>query len=156
MVRECLRATAAEGFIALAAARAAGFRADQLLVDPGFGFGKTMAHNLTLLRHLREITATDTAVLVGLSRKSLLGTLTGRSATERVHGSVALAVLITLIVAEALLATQTLPLGDSARVRGLLPTVISASLARVTASKLSRPARSSASTSKASRESKCA
>jgi dihydropteroate synthase len=75
------------------AARAAGFGADQLLVDPGFGFGKTMAHNLALLHHLREITATDTPVLVGLSRKSLLGTLTGRSAAERVHGSVALAVL---------------------------------------------------------------
>jgi dihydropteroate synthase len=77
----------------VAAARAAGLTADQLLVDPGFGFGKTMAHNLTLLRHLREITAAATPVLVGLSRKSLIGTLTGRDAAERVHGSVALAVL---------------------------------------------------------------
>ncbi len=77
----------------VAAARAAGVGADQLLVDPGFGFGKTMAHNLALLHHLRRITAADTPVLVGLSRKSLLGTLTGRSAGERVHGSVALAVL---------------------------------------------------------------
>jgi dihydropteroate synthase len=77
----------------VAAARAAGLAADQVLVDPGFGFGKNMAHNLTLLRHLRELTAADTPVLVGLSRKSLLGTLTGRTGSERIHGSIALAVL---------------------------------------------------------------
>ncbi len=74
-------------------ARAAGVAADQLLVDPGFGFGKNLAHNLTLLRGLAEITRGDTPVLVGLSRKSLIGTLTGRSGAERIHGSVALAVL---------------------------------------------------------------
>jgi dihydropteroate synthase len=77
----------------VAAARAAGLAADQVLVDPGFGFGKNIAHNLTLLRHLRELTAGDTPVLVGLSRKSLLGTLTGRTGSERIHGSIALAVL---------------------------------------------------------------
>jgi dihydropteroate synthase len=77
----------------VAAARAAGLAADQILVDPGFGFGKSMAHNLTLLRHLRQITAGDAPVLVGLSRKSLIGTLTGRTGSERIHGSIALAVL---------------------------------------------------------------
>lgn len=77
----------------LAAARAAGLGADQLLVDPGFGFGKTLAHNLTLLRHLREFAALDAPLAVGLSRKSLIGTLTGRNGDERVHGSIALAVL---------------------------------------------------------------
>ena len=77
----------------LAAARAAGVAADQLLVDPGFGFGKTLAHNLTLLRHLRELAALDAPLAVGLSRKALIGTLTGRSAAERVPGSIALAVL---------------------------------------------------------------
>ena len=77
----------------LAAARAAGVAADQLLVDPGFGFGKTLAHNLTLLRHLREFAALDAPLAVGLSRKSLIGTLTGRRGDERLHGSIALAVL---------------------------------------------------------------
>jgi dihydropteroate synthase len=77
----------------VAAARAAGVAADQILVDPGFGFGKSMAHNLTLLRHLRELATVDAPLLVGLSRKSLIGTLTGRAGGERIHGSIALAVL---------------------------------------------------------------
>jgi dihydropteroate synthase len=75
------------------ACRAAGFAAEQLLIDPGFGFGKTFAHNLTLLRHLSELTRADVPLLVGLSRKALLGKLTGRAAGERVYGSVALAVI---------------------------------------------------------------
>ena len=79
--------------VRLAAARDAGVGADQLLVDPGFGFGKTLTHNLTLLRHLRELAALDAPLMVGLSRKALIGTLTGRSAAERVPGSIALAVL---------------------------------------------------------------
>lgn len=77
----------------VAAVRAAGVAPDQILVDPGFGFGKNLEHNLTLLRHLREITSLAPPVLVGLSRKSLIGTLTGRTGSERVHGSLALAVL---------------------------------------------------------------
>jgi dihydropteroate synthase len=85
-VRAFLAARIAQG-------RAAGLAADQILVDPGFGFGKNLGHNLTLLRHLRELASLDAPLLVGLSRKSLLGTLTGRGADERVHGSVALAVL---------------------------------------------------------------
>ena len=77
----------------VAAVGAAGVAADQILLDPGFGFGKNLEHNLTLLRHLREITSMGPPVLVGLSRKSLIGTLTGRTGSERVHGSLALAVL---------------------------------------------------------------
>jgi dihydropteroate synthase len=77
----------------LAAARAAGIAQDRLLIDPGFGFGKTMAHNLALLRQLDRLCSLGVPVLVGLSRKSMIGTLTGRAAGERVHGSVALAVL---------------------------------------------------------------
>lgn len=76
--------------------RAAGFAPDRLLIDPGFGFGKTFAHNLTLLRHLGDLAGEDVPLLVGLSRKSLLGTLTGRAGDERVYGSVALAVIAAL------------------------------------------------------------
>jgi dihydropteroate synthase len=72
---------------------AAGVARDRLLIDPGFGFGKTLAHNLELLRRLPELTTGELPVLVGLSRKSIVGTLTGRSAGERVHGSIALAVV---------------------------------------------------------------
>ena len=77
----------------VAACAAAGIGPGRVLIDPGFGFGKTLEHNLTLLRRLAELICTDAALLVGLSRKALLGTLIGRPATERSAGSVALAVL---------------------------------------------------------------
>ena len=84
---------------AFLAARVRGLRArpalppSSIVIDPGFGFGKTHAHNLTLLRHLRELTHAGVPLLVGLSRKSLVGKLTGRAAGERTYGSVALAVI---------------------------------------------------------------
>jgi dihydropteroate synthase len=74
----------------------AGLAPERLTVDPGFGFGKTLEHNLTLLRRLGELAADGPPVLVGLSRKSMLGTLTGRAAGERLYGSVALAVIAAL------------------------------------------------------------
>jgi dihydropteroate synthase len=77
----------------VAACAVAGIGAGRVLIDPGFGFGKTVEHNLTLLRRLAELSCADAALLVGLSRKALLGTLTGRPVTERSAGSVALAVL---------------------------------------------------------------
>jgi dihydropteroate synthase len=77
--------------------RAAGVAADRIVIDPGFGFGKTLEHNLELLRHLRELgsqpSGAEWPIMVGLSRKSIVGRLTGRPSGERVHGSVALAVM---------------------------------------------------------------
>lgn len=75
----------------VAACTSAGIRADQLLLDPGFGFGKTLSHNLDLLRRLNEFDALGYPVLVGLSRKSMLGKLLGRDVSERLPGSLALA-----------------------------------------------------------------
>jgi dihydropteroate synthase len=80
----------------LDACRAAGIPAGRLLIDPGFGFGKTFEHNLTLLRGLPTLTRLGVPVLAGLSRKSMLGTLTGRAAGERLYGSLALAVIAAL------------------------------------------------------------
>ena len=80
----------------VAACRSAGIDAARLTVDPGFGFGKNLEHNLTLLRHLPELAAGGPPVLVGLSRKSTVGKLTGREPDERVYGSVALAVIAAL------------------------------------------------------------
>lgn len=73
------------------AAMAAGIAAERIVVDPGFGFGKTAQHNLVLLRHLRELS--ELPVLAGLSRKSTLGKLTARPVDERLAGSLAMALL---------------------------------------------------------------
>jgi len=71
-------------------ALAAGVAEARLIVDPGFGFGKTPAQNLQLVRRLREVAALGRPVLLGLSRKSTIGKLTGHSApAERLAGSIA-------------------------------------------------------------------
>jgi dihydropteroate synthase len=75
------------------AAVAAGIARDLLLLDPGFGFGKTLAHNLSLLQNLPRMAALGYPLLVGLSRKSMLGSLLGREVSERLPGSLALALL---------------------------------------------------------------
>ena len=73
------------------ACTAAGIARERIVVDPGFGFGKTVEHNLALLDALRAIGALGYPVLAGLSRKGMLGKLTGRLVGERVHASVAAA-----------------------------------------------------------------
>lgn len=65
----------------------------QILLDPGFGFGKTLAHNLTLLARLGELGSLGCPVLVGISRKSMLGALTGLPSAQRVNAGIAAAVL---------------------------------------------------------------
>jgi dihydropteroate synthase len=77
----------------VAAAEAAGITRDRIVVDPGFGFGKTAAHNLDLLRSLSEFRRLGVPVMAGLSRKATLGQLTGREPRDRVHASVAAALL---------------------------------------------------------------
>ena len=74
-----------------AACEAAGIARERIVVDPGFGFGKTVEHNLVLLRRLAEIVSLGYPVLVGLSRKSTIGALTGRDVGERMAGSIAAA-----------------------------------------------------------------
>ena len=73
----------------VAEAESAGIPLNRICVDPGFGFGKTLEHNLDLLRRLPELVVPGLPLLVGLSRKSMLGLLTGRVVTERVAGSLA-------------------------------------------------------------------
>jgi dihydropteroate synthase len=67
----------------------AGIRAERIVVDPGFGFGKSLAHNLDLLRNLAKIAALGFPVLAGLSRKSTIGAITGRGVDDRLAGSIA-------------------------------------------------------------------
>ena len=75
------------------ACRQAGISDDRLLLDPGFGFGKTLTHNLELLRHLEALRVDHLAMLVGLSRKGMIGTLTGRGMAQRAVGSAVAALL---------------------------------------------------------------
>ena len=79
--------------VRISAVEAAGIARDRIVIDPGFGFGKTLAHNLDLLRELETFCALDVPVLAGLSRKSMLGAITGRDVNERLAASVAAAVL---------------------------------------------------------------
>ena len=77
----------------IAACREAGIADDQLLLDPGFGFGKTLEHNLELLNRLDEFADLGSPLLVGMSRKSMVGQVLGKPVDERLYGSLATAVL---------------------------------------------------------------
>ncbi len=68
---------------------AAGINKNQLLVDPGIGFGKNLQHNLMLLKHLSEIVGDGIPLLIGVSRKSMLGALTGREVLQREYAGIA-------------------------------------------------------------------
>lgn len=83
------------GFLAqrITACEQVGIDRSRIVIDPGFGFGKTLAHNLELLRGLDEIAALGVPVLAGMSRKSMLGVLTGRSVEQREYAGIAAHVL---------------------------------------------------------------
>jgi len=78
------------------ACRRAGLAEDRIVIDPGFGFGKTLQHNLALLRAVPQLARSGVPVLVGLSRKSVVAGLTGRPPAERLPGSLALATIAAL------------------------------------------------------------
>ena len=94
----------------------AGIAVSRLVVDPGFGFGKTLEHNLELLRRLPELAADGYPVLAGLSRKSMIGQLTGRADGERLGGSLALATLAMLSGARIVRAHDVGPTVDAIRI----------------------------------------
>ena len=77
----------------LDAAVAIGIALERIALDPGFGFGKTVGHNLAVLRNLERLAELGAPVLVGLSRKSTLGAITGRPALERLPASIAAALI---------------------------------------------------------------
>ena len=77
----------------IAASQAAGIQRDRIVIDPGFGFGKTLAHNLDLLRELDKLAELGVPMLAGLSRKSMLGALTGQDVAHRLPASIAAALI---------------------------------------------------------------
>ncbi len=70
---------------------AQGIGKEQIIIDPGFGFGKTLDHNISLFRHLEVLKELGYPVLIGASRKSMLGQITGKDVQDRLAGSLALA-----------------------------------------------------------------
>lgn len=94
----------------------AGLDESLIVLDPGFGFGKTREHNVRLLANLRQCRVHGRPVLAGISRKSMLGDLTGRSVDERVPASVAAAVIAVLNGADIIRAHDVGPTVDALRV----------------------------------------
>ncbi len=74
-------------------AEAAGIERHRIVIDPGFGFGKTLEHNIAMLREFNRYTEMGVPLLAGLSRKSMLGALTGQDVTQRMSASVAAALI---------------------------------------------------------------
>lgn len=77
----------------MAACASAGIEAERIVLDPGFGFAKTLQHNLSLFKHMEALHALGRPLLVGVSRKSMIGQSLNRPVAERLHGSLALAAL---------------------------------------------------------------
>jgi dihydropteroate synthase len=96
--------------------RGAGIDLARLAVDPGFGFGKRVPHNLALLKNLAGLQELGVPIAVGLSRKSMLATLTGRGVDERIAGSVALAAIAVLNGARIVRAHDVAGTVDAVRV----------------------------------------
>lgn len=106
------------GFLAarMRACRDAGVESTRLAIDPGFGFGKTPAHNLALLKALAALEVLGAPIVVGLSRKSMLAKITGRPVESRIHGSVALAAIAVLNGARIVRAHDVAATLDAVRV----------------------------------------
>jgi dihydropteroate synthase len=88
----------------------------RLSIDPGFGFGKTAAHNLALLKNLAAFDVLGVPLVVGLSRKSMLAGITGRPVESRMSGSVALAAIAVLNGARIVRAHDVAATVDAVRV----------------------------------------
>lgn len=86
----------------LTACEEAGIVKNRILLDPGFGFGKTRAHNISLIQHLASFSSLGQPLLVGLSRKSVLGQVTGNDVDARLYASVAASVISAMVGAKIL------------------------------------------------------
>jgi dihydropteroate synthase len=104
------------------ACQMAGIDKSKLLIDPGFGFGKTLEHNLTLLAELDKLQSLGVPILVGLSRKSMIGAITGRTLpSDRVAGSIAAAVIACDKGAKIIRTHDVKPTLDAIKVWAVLP-----------------------------------
>jgi dihydropteroate synthase len=100
----------------VAACVSAGIARSRLVIDPGFGFGKALEHNLELLRNLDKFASDGLPVLAGISRKRMIGSMTGREEGERLAGSVAAAVIAAIRGARIIRAHDVRETADALRV----------------------------------------
>jgi dihydropteroate synthase len=73
-----------------------GISKDKIIIDPGFGFGKTLEHNYELLHKLKEFSIVNSNILIGISRKSMIGSLLNKDIDDRLNGSISGAVIALL------------------------------------------------------------
>lgn len=99
---------------------AAGIDSDRLLVDPGIGFGKSVEHNLNLLARLSELRTLGRPLLIGVSRKSTIGALTGRDVNQRLHGGLAFATAAVLAGAQIIRTHDVAATVDAVKVATVL------------------------------------
>jgi dihydropteroate synthase len=93
----------------------AGVASDAIALDPGFGFGKSLEHNLTLLRELRRFAALDAPLVVGVSRKSVIGKILGKTVHDRLYGGLGLAALAVANGARIIRSHDVAPTLDAVR-----------------------------------------
>jgi dihydropteroate synthase len=92
-----------------------GIASDAIALDPGFGFGKNLEHNLTLLRELRRFAVLDAPLLIGVSRKSVLGKILGKTVNDRLYGGLGLAALAVTNGARIIRTHDVAPTVDAVR-----------------------------------------
>lgn len=98
----------------------AGIARNRLIIDPGIGFGKTLQHNLTLLAHLENFKNLQCPLLIGVSRKSMMGKLLDRTVDERIHGGIAFATAALLAGAKIIRTHDVAATMDAVRVASAL------------------------------------
>jgi len=97
----------------VAAAESAGIARDRIVVDPGFGFGKTLEHNVELLRRLEELMVQGLPLLAGMSRKNMLGLISGQPVSERIYAGIAAHLIAAQKGARILRVHDVAPLRDA-------------------------------------------
>lgn len=102
----------------------AGFKYTQIMLDPGFGFGKTLEHNYQLLKNLMQFTQFDRPLLAGMSRKSMIGQLLNKDVNDRVHGDIATSTIAALAGASVIRVHDVEPTIDAIKIVDKMNTVI--------------------------------
>ncbi len=101
----------------------AGIAKESILFDPGYGFGKTLEHNYALVKHLPDIMSLGFPVLVGMSRKSMIGNLLNRKVDERLAGSVSLATIVAQMGAQIIRVHDVKETADAVNIVKMLNTI---------------------------------